>query len=268
MSSDCDHRDPAVLAGLAATLNDSQIARHCGVTPQTIRYWRTKHGIELGESVNTRPGNRRYDTDRDYFRSIDTPVKAYVLGFIVADGSLHKGGKAVTIALQTGDSALLRRIADEMGCDAPLGRKIGRGFDGIPRETAVLHLCGRQLVDDLNSLGVHSDKSTTATFPRVPFGLERDLSRGLMDGDGYIGPRQFCLVGTDALVEGFADAVRRHTGCSLDLRRRASSGHLYAYGYRRDAEALRWMYGGAVISLDRKTFAFRDYWTRPDVQSL
>ena len=76
-----------------------------------------------------------------------------------------------------------------------------------------LLLCGKKLIADLNALGVYHDKSRTAVYPSVLHELERHLVRSLWDGDGYIGRRQFELIGTPVLLDGVVHAVQRHTGC-------------------------------------------------------
>lgn len=252
-----DYQSREVLAYLSSRMSDRQIAEAFEVSAPTIRYWRDKHGLPRSNFMS--PGNLKYDTDQSFFASIDNPKKAYILGFIIADGSIHKNGKSVSIAIKESDGALLRMIAKELNCCAPLGRKICVGFGGIARATTVLHLCGRRLVADLNALGVFHDKSKSATYPSVPNSLERHLVRGMFDGDGYIGPRQFSLVGTDSLVEGVVEAVERHTGCRLSYSRK-KTGHLYAVGSRKDRGAARWMYSEAPIALERKLIAFRAHW--------
>ena len=239
-------------------MSDNRIAKMYGVSNFTVRYWRRQFSLPPSPVKN--PGHTIYRTDQDFFAQIDTPEKAYVLGFIVADGSIHKNGKTVDIALKTSDADILRAIARLLNCDAPLRRKVGtNGFGGKTRETLRLNLCGRKLVNDLNALGVHHDKTRTATYPSVPIHLERHLIRGLFDGDGYIGRQQFRLVGTDAVVEGTVAAVARHTACQVLMTR--SNGFLYATGMRRHRDALRWMYADASISLERKAEAFRLYWS-------
>lgn len=191
---------------------------------------------------------------------MDTPEKAYILGFIIADGYVHRGGKVVSIALKESDAAHLRKIADQLNCEAPLHRKVNKnGFGGVTRTVMVLNLSRRQLTRDLNTLGVYSNKTYTATYPLVPSELESHLVRGLFDGDGWIGQHQFCLVGTDHVTEGVAAAVKHHTDCDLRLDRK--NGFLYVRGSARDCAAMHWMYADGSISLDRKAEAYREFWS-------
>jgi hypothetical protein len=244
---------------LVETMNDRQISRLYGCTSPVIARWRDFHG--LTRSLRQSGGNTtKWATDRDYFATIDTPAKAYILGFLVADGHVHKGGYRIEVSTKEADADQLRAIAREVGCDAPI-RPMTNGYDG---STAMrLQLFSRKLVSDLNGLGLYHDKSTTATWPSVPADLEGHLARGLWDGDGYIGRGQFELVGTSELLDGLTEAVRRHTGCVL--RRRMSGKdrrYHYAYGTRRDSAALHWMYSDAGISLARKQERYLQFWSQ------
>ena len=242
---------------LTSEMNDRQISRLFGCTSPVIAKWRDFYGIP--RSPRQSGGNTtRWQTDRDYFAAIDTPAKAYILGFLIADGHIRKAGYKVEVSVKEPDASLLGAIARELGCDAPFGSMTNH-YDGSPMRR--LYLCGQKLVTDLNNLGVYHDKSKTATYPAIDPALEGHLVRGLWDGDGYIGRAQFELIGTPALLDGVVAAAERHTGCSL--RRRLGGRdrrYHYAYGTRRDTAVMHWMYSGADIALERKREKFLMYW--------
>lgn len=243
---------------LTAEMNDRQISRLYGCTSPVIARWRDYYGIP--RSPRQCGGNTtRWQTDRDYFTEIDTPAKAYILGFLIADGHINKNGYKLEVSIKEDDADLLQAIADEMGCDAPL-KTMTNSYDGSRMKR--LHLCGKQLVADLNGLGLFHDKSKTAVYPSIPSELESHLVRGLWDGDGHVGRFGFELIGTPALLDGVGAAVERHTGCQLrrKLAGREKRYH-YLYGTRRDTGALRWMYSDAGIALERKREKFLLYWS-------
>lgn len=249
--------DRDTLVSLTSEFNDREISRMFGCTSPVIAKWRDLYGIPRSKGKSL--GNVKWQTNRDYFAVIDSPEKAYILGFLIADGHVTKSGYKVSVSVKEDDAGILRAIADELGCEAPLGETINH----VDRSRmARLHLCGRKIVSDLNALGVHHDKSATATYPAIPSELEGHLLRGLWDGDGYIGRGQFELIGTSALLDGVVAAAERHTGCSL--RRRLSGKdrrYHYAIGTRRDADVLHWMYSGATITLARKQKAYTSFWS-------
>jgi hypothetical protein len=258
--------DRETMLRLTSGMTDMAIARMYGCTGSTVAKWRDRYGIP--RSPKQWGGNTiRWKTNRDYFARIDTPGKAYVLGFLLADGHIHKGGYKIQISVKESDADLLRMIARELDCDAPLKITVNH-YDGS--HMARLLVCGQKLISDLAGLGVYQTKGTTATFPVISPDLENHLVRGLWDGDGHIGKGMFELIGTSALLDGTVAAAQRHTGCLL---RRKMGGrdaaYHYAYGTRRDTAVLHWMYSGATIALERKQEKFRLYWSEvPSAESL
>ena len=250
--------DRDTLLALITKLNDRDISRRYGCTSPVVARWRDGYGIP--RSPRQCGGNTtKWQTDRDYFARIDSPEKAYILGFLIADGHIRREGYKLEVSVKESDADLLRRIAGELGCEAPLGTMIN-GLDGS--RMARLCLCGQKLISDLNGLGLRHDKSVTAVYPAIPADLEGHLVRGLWDGDGYIGPGQFELIGTSAVLDGVVAAAERHTGCLL--RRRIGGkekGYHYAYGTRRDTAVMDWMYSGASIVLARKRAKFLQHWS-------
>lgn len=71
--------------------NLKQIGDLCGVSGDTIEYWRKKHNLpkaQKGLQVN-----RKQTINHNYFEEINTAEKAYWLGFIMADGTISSNGK-------------------------------------------------------------------------------------------------------------------------------------------------------------------------------
>ena len=73
-------------------LSTKEIGNIYNVTSKTIRQHLHKHGIEVRQSNVI---NRKYFFDEAYFDTIDSHNKAYLLGFICADGWIgkHRLGK-------------------------------------------------------------------------------------------------------------------------------------------------------------------------------
>lgn len=241
---------------LITEFSDNQLAKRLGCAAPTIALWRDRYG--LPRSLAKSAGNIKWQTDRTFFSVIDTPAKAYILGFIIADGHVNKDGYGVEIAVKESDAAIVRTIADQLGCDAPLGWMTNHYNGSYMRR---IQLQGKQLVNDLNRLGVYHDKSVSATYPTILAELENHLVRGIWDGDGHIAKGMFELIGTSSLLDGVVAVAEKHTGCLL--RRRLSGKdrrYHYAYGSRRDAPVLHWMYSNAGIALERKRQAYLRYW--------
>lgn len=261
-----DYRNPDDLRALLCDSNDVQIAHMFGVTDRTIRNWRSKFNIEPS-SVPHRGSTKDFTLNRSFFRSIDTPEKAYVLGFIATDGSVHRNGKSLSIAITESDVDLLYAIRDVLGGTNEIHAKCHSGGYPGSRPLAVLHVCSVELVRDLATYGIVANKSLVLCYPFIHPHLEAHFIRGLYDGDGYIGNRQFHIVGTSSLLTGIQSAVHRHLGQSLS-HRVDSVNTSRLVGYRRNQDVLAWMYDNATITLKRKQEKYKLFWFRPSVPSL
>ena len=244
-------------------LSDRKIAEILGCTAQTVGRWRDLFGIPRSQ---IRGSGTVLAIDGHFLAQIDTPEKAYILGFLIADGHVYKSGDRVELGVKEADCAILTAITEAMNLNVPLRTSINGNKSHYTRIT----LGGRMMAEDLARHGLRNDKSTTAAYPSVPTELESHLVRGIWDGDGWIGKYQFELIGTSALLDGVVAAAERHAGC---LMRRRMSGkdnrYHYAYGTRRDADILRWIYSSASIALTRKREKFLTDWSEvPSTKSL
>jgi Homeodomain-like domain len=250
---------------VAQGLSDLTISKMYGCTSPTVARWRDRYGIPRSQAKPH--GDRELPAYYGFFSQIDTPEKAYILGFLIADGHISKSGTNIELGVKESDVGILEAIVEAIGCTVSI-RTMINSYDRSHFKR--ISLWGRPIVSDLGDLGLHHDKSTTATFPSVPAELEGHLVRGIWDGDGWIGKYQFELIGTSALLDGVVAAAERHTGCQLRRRMSGKDGRYhYAYGTRRDTAILHWMYSGAGIALKRKQEKFLTYWSEvPSAESL
>src|SRR6185437_3005752 len=75
----------------------------------------------------------------DYFHQIDSPMKAYILGFLAADGNLLARFHRLTVELSVKDCALLALLRDELAPGCSLRTRIRRG-----REYVILNFTSHQ----------------------------------------------------------------------------------------------------------------------------
>lgn len=157
------------------------------------------------------PKCRLHSLNENFFESIDSEAKAYILGFIIADGCLYKNLHTVSIAIIQSDRQILEDIALSVGYTGEvrfLPRKEGDGYGGDDRVR--LRLNSVKMVQDLKKLGLTPSKSFTARLPSIPQELEHHLIRGLWDGDGHIGKSMSCLVGNLELLVDVTKCFKRH----------------------------------------------------------
>lgn len=121
---------------------------------------------------------------QNYFSTIDTPAKAYYLGFIASDGCVYKR-KAynqqglIRICIVKEDEEILVNLKKELGTEIPLHYHSGKYVS--------LEICCEPIYRDINNLGLHDRKTYDNTIPTdIPNHLFKYFIRGYFDGDGSI----------------------------------------------------------------------------------
>ena len=157
------------------------IARECGIDDSTIIYWLKKFKIPTrsrSESLRITQ-NRIHNVDVDYFSEINTPQKAYWLGFIVADGSIRNPSKDVYYAdfeLSVKDEETVRQFANDI--------KYGEIL--IDHYRARCNVNNTVFTKNLMNHGVCTNKTGREVFPKIDKKLVRYFILGYFDGDGSI----------------------------------------------------------------------------------
>lgn len=123
------------------------------------------------------PHKRTHFFDLRKFREIDTKEKAYWLGFLFADGSVHKSGRAVALCLGVRDIEHLRKFAEFM--DYHPGPKIYSR-----KSVAHVVLYSVELVKDVKQHGLVPQKTYTMEVPEIGADFMRPFIAGYFDGDG------------------------------------------------------------------------------------
>lgn len=131
--------------------------------------------------VEKRSKGSRGIVNKDYFSKINTPEKAYLLGFIQADGCLRKDLSQLTISQKEDEQWWLLNMV--------------RDFIQPKAKSLTIH--NAQICNDLYRHGIVPNKTykmdqhnATTLWNSVPEEFKYDFLRGLLDGDGNI--RWFC----------------------------------------------------------------------------
>lgn len=79
------------------------------------------YSILRDNNIEIRDGkNKKYKVDEHYFDYIDTPNKAYILGFLYADGCNMVNRYSVSLRLREDDKEILQKMKDEINSTRPL----------------------------------------------------------------------------------------------------------------------------------------------------
>lgn len=118
----------------------------------------------------------------EYFKTIDTNLKAYFLGFIAADGCITNGNRLV-INVVKDDRVILDKFVEELGCESHLyntPKKIGRC-------QITFSMSDNTLVNNIRKYGIQERKSLTIEniITNIPEKFRSSFILGYFDGDGY-----------------------------------------------------------------------------------
>ena len=143
--------------------------------------------------------------NHNYFKTIDTEEKAYILGFLYADG--YNSDKQVVITQLEQDVDILEKINKALDADNQIKRKLQSINNKI-----VCQLCysSIDMCTDLTNLGCFRNKSLACTFPTfLDKSLIRHFIRGYFDGDGcvWIGKRKIMTVKDKTRPSGFRERI-------------------------------------------------------------
>ena len=159
------------------------------------------------------------------FSAIDTPEKAYWLGFLNADGTIvgvNPGNLALQCSLARKDRAHLVKLRSFLGIEREIWDYEARTIGDVLRPYSRLICQERPVVIDLARLGILPNK-TGAEKPWAdgPEHLMPHYWRGMVDGDGSVPGKAFnvTLAGSYDVVSAFIDWARGMCGTGINPTR-------------------------------------------------
>jgi len=121
----------------------------------------------------------------DYFKNIDSPDKAYWLGFLCADGNINKHNNKVSLVSK--DKCVIENFKKNIKSEHKISTNIKYDKRTNKTYTGYSIQIGNELFTrNLINLGVTSDKSNTLKFPKINEKYYSYFIAGLFDGDGSL----------------------------------------------------------------------------------
>jgi Mor family transcriptional regulator len=168
--------------------SSSDLCKEYGVHRTSIINFLKRCNVKPKELSEAR---RIYDIDENYFDSIDTPAKAYVLGFLYADGCYFpfKNGNSTVIkmGLAEQDKDILQTINDLFQPDKPLLFSDRRSKNINWQNVWTMTIQNKHMCESLYNFGIHERKTFDISFP---YFLSKELYNpfllGFFDGDGCV----------------------------------------------------------------------------------
>lgn len=213
---------------------------------------------------------RLYNLNEDYFKNINSQNKAYILGFIMADGCVCKSTinkkepDRLIIQISYKDRHILEFIQKELNSNYKIK-------DFVPTATfsnnmmSSLTINSTKLCKDLVALGVIPNKTGKESFPNIKENLKRHFIRGFLDGDGWI------TKSNNVTTIGFVSnkemlmQIRKVIDFNLDIHgvatihedsrddKKNKNIYYLNYSHRKDINQLKkYLYNKANFYLERK----------------
>ncbi len=208
---------------------------------------------------------------------------AYVLGFLVADGSVtdaDASSRTQYIEFTNTDKKIIEKIRDALQSKHPLQfrkPRVTKYPDGAFHKSSPifrLRIGSKELFADILKLGVIPRKSNVITFPKIPPKHLSHFVRGYFDGDGCIyieyrkrgdeeAPKRMRTIFTSGSQQ-YLEGLREELSMVTDM----GKGNMYyehrafrlVYDTNESRKLFRFMYRGKRdLFLKRKYNIFKSY---------
>lgn len=158
----------------------SKISKRIGVDVSVIK----KITKEFNLNYNFKMYNK--NLDEEFFDNIDTPYKAWLLGFLLTDGSVRdsRGCCQIRLEIQSSD----RKVLEDMKLNLKLDSKIYLDNREKSECVGICFTC-KHMFNTLSQYGIVPRKTyitNSLNIEKIPKHLQRDFIRGVFDGDGGI----------------------------------------------------------------------------------
>lgn len=217
---------------------------------------------------------RKYKLNEKFFDTIDTEEKAYILGFIFADGNVSDSSKdkhyRLRITLKQKDANILIKIKSSLNFTGEVHHRElkskQRNVDGYM--ISELSISNKYLVNRLYELGVVPNKTLVIQYPTIPNHLHRHFIRGFFDGDGSIYKRndrknginfEISCASVDFILE-LSKVIQKETGVDLVYYTKHNKVPVYVIRVSQTKARLilHWLYFDSNIYLDRKYIMYKE----------
>lgn len=251
-----DEQIDEILVKYANNQSQQSIADQMGFSRKVIKRVLT----ENSDKVALRERTSKYSANYDVFENIDTPEKAYWLGFIAADGCNYQRehNASVIINIHQQDIEHLKKFKEFCNSDANITTYIAT--EGFSNNTPMckLVLNSKKMSADLSDKGITPRKSLTLEPPKIDKEFYLPFIMGYFDGDGSISKTNqhnnytMSIQGTREMLEWMNEVL----GTDLPLEKRnpdeQNSYYIRCGGTNKPCSVLKQIYESCEVHLDRK----------------
>lgn len=247
-----------------------QIGKRFGISHKPILKLLKENEVYVDKLA--RRFHRQYALNEDYFDNIDTQDKAYILGFLMADGNNNPDKQTISMALQEDDKYILEEIRTKIGSEKPLDfidYSNKHDFGYTYKNQWRLNLFSKKFCEVLAEKGMMPKKSTYLQFPTcIPNKLLSHFVRGYFDGNGSISHKNskylsISIVSTFKFNNELSNILKNKFNINVKLNEsRNHNGITYDLNinqYNDSLLFLDWIYKDAKMFLIRKYDKYHNY---------
>lgn len=242
-------------------LSIKEISEKYSIMSGTLYSWIKTLGLSRSKGVKSMCNNYTY------FDVIDTEIKAYMLGFIIADGnvSTRNNQYSLKISLQRQDRYLLEKLLSELDCTNAINDYTKQTtFAKSEHDYSYISITNKHLVSALIELNVVPRKTGIEKFPLIKEDLIRHMIRGFFDGDGTAcytdKTRTFGFIGNKVIIDQIKVALNGKWDDVTEQAHWATDGLYQVTSSKYDTikSLYDYMYSNATFYLERKKNKFED----------
>ncbi len=247
--------------------NTNQLSDSFGLSTRTVWEILNKNNVKIRKNWFQK---RKYKVNESFFEKIDTQEKAYILGFIYADGCISSDHNHLSITISKRDIEILKFIKKNIRFNGkiefpPHIQYSGRYKNCKPE--CKLRINRGKMGKDLIKLGCIPAKSLILKFPtfdQVPENLIHHFVRGYFDGDGGVSVSSrnkntqlnSYIVGTKDFLEKISEIFYKYSGVKVNIRK-SSSIYIFAISGNKLCRLLyNYIYKDSCFSMKRKRYIF------------
>lgn len=201
-----------------------------------------------------------------FFNQIDSEEKAYLLGFILADGTIGKKDNRIAVNNAIDDEEILLKI-QELICP---NMKITYRKNPNKKDTCIIRWSSAEMKEALACYNIKPNKTYDFDF-KLPFGkipeeLQRHFIRGFFDGDGcFIDGRVEFITTSISFALQIAQKFEDEFNCYTSMRQRKTKNVIEYMFYFHNKyknrklflqKVYEWFYKDSTIFLNRKKKKF------------
>ena len=204
----------------------------------------------------------KYKIDSHYFENIDSEEKAYLLGYIAADGCITKTKNTYRFSIKSIDKELISTLRKCIGFSGPIRLDVSINTNPI----YMLSVYDQEFISHLMKHDIVPRKTFKLIYPwflRKKF--IRHYMRGYLDGDGSVSclkdnkRLQFNIVGTFSTIKGFAEHLYTEGIMKGDTIYREGNIFRLQRSQKQAECVLGYLYKDTSIFLDRKYQKYNQY---------